>query len=249
MVGAPILIPTDSLVLPDAKKAEVRAHWASWWRPLRDEVRRQPPAEGSPAEIAAMRRLLDGLSSTFSEFGSVIMPLLRSSFDRLLQDLVAAEDAKAPTEKRLGLKFLSRAVQVLDTFFESFRAFGPELDSNAFSYAPQTDEEFGRAFDNASLALLRLELAVFIAFDLAEEESGASTEEFVEWARRAQNASNHAQPYVAVIASQRLAGSAVDPLSADLVLSNAGFEQIAKSVEQPRPPSDRLRGLLRGRDS
>lgn len=248
MVAAPILIPSPAnLALDPAVKEQVRAYWAHWWLPFRDQVRREVPEEDSLAERATLIRFVGGLAATMSKFGPDIVPALRGGFDTLLQDLVCAEDAGAPTERRLGIRFLSRAVQVLDAFFEVFRAFGPQIADSLSSLQP--DDDLAHTLDPASIAMLRLELAVFVSFDLVEAESAAAGE-FVEWARRAQNAANRASPYVALIANQRnYVGEDPDHLSANVSLSAAAFDRVVELGETPPMPSTRLRGLLRGRNN
>lgn len=248
MVVSPILPLTENLDVAPEVKERMRAEWAAWWLPLREQVRGELPSEDSLEERRALHRFVTGISNTMSEFGPLILPHLRRGFDRLLRDLVAAEDEKAKTDRRLGLRFLSRAVQVLDTFFEAFRAFAPGLLANGLPKVAESEEEFARTLDPASIALLRLELAVFVAFDLVNEGTPG---EFVEWASRAQNASNHASPYVAVFfrAKNHVGDADADHLSADLVLSSTGFDRLVELGENPPAPSTRLRRLVRGRDS
>lgn len=248
MVAVPFLSPpTAALELPPAEKARLRARWAAWWEPLRDEIREAPPAEDSVEERAVLVRFVSGAGQTLGEFASIIEPVLRSAFDKLLQDLVTAEDAQAATERRLGLKFLSRAVQVLDAFFEMFRAFGRDQPA-LFSNLPTSSEQVAGVLTPALISILRLELAVFVAFDLAQE--GTPTE-FVAWARRSLDASNHAAPYLSSFfrAAAPSSDSRSDPLSADVSLPSVAFDRLLELVESPPAPSSRLRGLIRGQGS
>jgi hypothetical protein len=243
-VAAPILPPAPAeLDLPRDVQIALRAKWAGWWEPLREELRAAPPAFDSPDERMALARFARGLVSITAEFGDVLRPLLvREGFARVFEDLVRAEELQAPPIRRLALKFVERAVDVLGELFEAATAFAPpSLPVEALSQLLlATDEALAPLLDAPSVALLRLELYTFVAFDLVRDES---VEEFATWARRARVAAQAAAPYVARFAAIARVAPSGDP-SPDVTLTDSEFTRLAAILENPPAPSERLRRLV-----
>lgn len=178
-------------------------------------------------------------------YGNALAPiLLREGFARVFEELVREEEAQTPTLRRLGLKFVERAVDVLGELFEAAAAFAaPSLPTgDTGGMLPTKDEVTAELLDAPSLAILRLELYTFIAFDLVREES---VNEFVTWARSARAAAQAAAPYVARLAATRAPLMTSEP-SADIVLTGEEYARVVDLIENPPAPSARLCRLLRG---
>jgi uncharacterized protein (DUF1778 family) len=243
VVAALILPPSPAcLDLPAGVREGVLASWAAWWEPLRDKLRKEPPTEDSAEERAALVRFVTGTNSILRQLGPAVLPLLQSGIDQALIELLNREDASAPTERRLGLRFLERAVETLGEFLDTVRRVAPEsLVVEAEEATEVSDEESQRELDPASVTLVRLELAVFMAFDLV---AGSDTREFVVWARAAKTAAGRAAPYVTQLATERALAVAEDA-SPDLVLSTQAFNRVVELLENPPAPSARLCELVR----
>jgi hypothetical protein len=243
-IAAPILPPApDELDLPEEVREELRASWTSWWTTLRDEVRAHPPDHDTQIERLVLARFLRGLLSLTQRYGSFLRPLLRAGFSRAFENLIEQEEAQAAPIRRLGLKLLGRAVEVLGELFEATLAFAPPalVFDVVEQPLPDTDEAIAHYLDEPGAALLRLELSVFVAFDLAQE---ASLEEFAVWARRANMAAQRAAPIMAMLSSYSSAWAPID-MSADVVLAPPAFDRVVELVENPPAPSTKLRELLR----
>lgn len=245
-VAAPILPPALSeLDLPDEVRDDLLSAWTAWWVPLREQLRHAPPEFGSPEERLALAGFARGLVDIMQRFGNVLAPiLLREGFARVFEALVREEEAQTPTLRRLGLKFVERAVDVLGELFEAAAAFAaPSLPTGDIGGAlPSTNEATAQLLDAPSLAILRLELYTFIAFDLVRDEP---VDEFVGWARSARAAAQAAAPYVARLVATRPTLGTLDP-SADIVLTGEQYARVVDLIENPPAPSARLRRLLRG---
>lgn len=243
-VAAPILPPSPGdLDLPPEVGAELRAAWSAWWEPFRERVRAVPPVLGSLEERLVIAAFARGLVGITGVFGGALGPLLlREGFSRVFEELVREEEAQAPIIRRLSLKFVERAVDVLGELFEAAAAFSPpSLPVDEISQLlPATDEAIAPLLDASSVAILRLELCTFVAFDLVRDPS---VEEFATWARLARGAAQAAAPYVARLAQVSRTGASSD-LSADVVLTEQEFARVAELVENPPVPSARLRRML-----
>jgi hypothetical protein len=242
-VAAPILPPEPGeLGLPEEVRQALRAQWAAWWEPLRAELRARPPTQDSFEERMALARFARGLVPLIETYGAALRPLLREGFARAFEELVAEEEKQTPTIRRLGLKHIARAVEVLGELYEAALAFAPPRlpVEDAAQLLPDADEAVARLLDPPSVALLRLELYAFIAFDLVREDP---LEEFVAWARKAHTAARCAAPFVTMLAAYSRAASG--ELSPDVVLPAAAFDHVVDLVENPPAPSARLRQLLR----
>jgi hypothetical protein len=243
MVVAPILPPAPGeLNLPEEVRDELRACWAAWWGPLREELRAAPPIHDAPEERVVLARFLRGLVTFTERYGSALRPLLRAGFWRVFEDLVAEEETQAPTIRRLGLKLLGHAVEVLGEFYEAAIAFAPSslLVDSVEGILPDADDTVARSLDQPSMALLRLELSAFVAFDLASE---GPIEEFAAWARVAHTAARRAAPFVAMLSAYSRVQTPID-VSADIVLPPTAFDRVVQLLENPPTPSGRLRSLL-----
>lgn len=243
-IAAPILPPApDALDLPEEIQDDLRAFWFAWWGPLRDEVRAHPPEHDAPHERVVLARFLRGLLSLVERYGDILRPLLRTGLSRAFESLVAREEDHVTSIRRLGVKLLGRAVAVLGEVFEATVVFASSSlpVENLNQLLPPTDEALALLLDDLSVAVLRLELSVFVAFDLVQEES---VEEFAFWARSAHVAAQRMVPFVSMLSVYSRKPMSVD-VSADLVLPPAAFDRMIQLVEQPLPPSATLRSLLR----
>ena len=241
-VAAPILPPAPGeLDLPEELREGLRAKWAAWWEPLRAELRARPPTQDSREERLALARFARGLVALNETYGSTLRPLLREGFARVFEELVTEEEKQTPTIRRLGLRHVGRAIEVLGEFYEAAIAFAPPgLPVEAVTQLlPDTDEAVARLLDAPSVALLRLELYAFVAFDLVREDP---LEEFVAWARKAHTAARCAAPFVASLSAYSRATSA--EVSAEIALPGAAFDRVVDLIENPPAPSERLRKLL-----
>jgi len=244
-VAAPILPPEPgALDLPEEVREGLLATWAAWWEPLRADLRANPPTMDSFDERLAIARFARGLVPLLETYGVALRPLLRDGFARLfeqLEELVNNEEKQTPTIRRLALKHVARAIEVLGDLYEAANAFAPPRlpVEEAAQLLPDADATLARLLDPPSLALLRLELYAFVAFDLVREEP---LEEFLAWARKAHSAARCAAPFVATLSAY--ARAVPGELSGDITVPTATFDHLLYLGENSPSPSDKLRQLL-----
>lgn len=242
---APILLPASSgLDLPVDVREELSGAWASWWEPLRSELGSVPFPMDSSEERRLLARFARSLLVYNARFGEALAPALRSGISQIFEQLLEQEEAQAAGARRFGLKLLGYAVQVFGELFEAAAAAiaaAPEFaEVSSKLRLPDSDAEMAAALDPASVAVFRLELSLFVAFDLARE---GKDEDFRAWAKFANVAARRASPYAR--ASVAHVNPMTDELSADIVLDVAAHERLVTLVEKPPSPSTRLRSLMR----
>jgi hypothetical protein len=213
MVLASFILPPDlgGLHLPDDVRERLAAFWAGWWGPLRDELRAAPPPEeDSENERQVLARFLSGLLEITREFGEPLRPLLRARFVEMFEDLIAQAEKEVAEDRRFGLRLFGRAVGVMSEILEIARALLPR---DWLQHIPTDhDAEVSTALDDeVGRAIARLELAVFMTFDLLHEDS---TERFLVWARQASRAAMRAKPLVE-LSSLPVKSQAWQPRSAE----------------------------------
>lgn len=209
----PTLIFSSSLEGPELSEGArvyIEETWAPWWETFRDELRHDPPVEGSSQERFLAARFLDAVARIMKEAAPALDRMVRPDLQSGVESLWHRELQEATADRELGFQLLRQAVEVLDGYealgsvFERIlaltRAQGIEHIAGAGARPASPEEPFEepaekpfgeieKALDPESVLLIRLEMEIFVAFDLASE---GSADEFYSWARRAAMTSRQA---------------------------------------------------------
>lgn len=150
---------------------------------FREELRTSPPVENSAEERRAVARLALHIFGMMADFGPDITRALQSGVQQSIEHLLLQAEEGVETERRLGFHWLRHAVEALGKVVDRLAFLVPvgRLDAG-LAQLPTSADEIERHLDMTSILLLRLELGVFVAWDLIAEGTPA---EFCAWARRA----------------------------------------------------------------
>ena len=155
------------------------------YRSLLDQVRRERPAEGTPAEESALRGVSSFGFSMSRALGTAFLEVLRTNINETLTNLVRKEFEVSEPERKLALRHIEHAVHVFGVLMESVG--GALAEVPVASVAALLDElnELVRSgeveMSEADRVVLRLQLDVMVALDVLD----APLDELTFWAYRA----------------------------------------------------------------
>jgi len=185
-MGFALLIP-ETWVLPAPPPIDPAAleHLGAEVRHLLDDVRRDRPAEGTPAETAALVRVsLFGLSS-LRLLGPAFVEFVRANLNQALVDLVRKELIAAEPERKLALRHIEQAVHRYGVLMESLGAALGVLPPSAVVTLLDELAEEAKSGDvpisHDERVVLRFQLDVIVALDVLD----GPLDELTFWAFRA----------------------------------------------------------------
>ena len=243
-----LFIPTslDASGLSPEAAERLRASWSVWWAPFREELRASPPAEGSAEERQAVARLAQHIFVMMAEFGPDFAQALQSGVQQSIEHLLLQAEGDVETERRLGLHWLRHALEGLGKVIDQLAFLVPvgRLDAE-LAQLPTTAAEIERHLDMTSILLLRLELGVFVAWDLLSD--GTPTE-FCTWARRAATTARHLDMRLPFLFWSFPSKDGDVDLCAETMLDAQGVATVLRLLDDAPGPNEAMVRLFRDDD-
>lgn len=243
-----LFIPTslDASGLSPVAAERLRASWEGWWAPFREELRALPPEEGSAEERQAVARLAQHIFGMMANFGPELTQALQSGVQQSIEHLLVQAEEDVETERRLGFHWLRHALEGLGKVIDRLAFLVPvgRLDAG-LADLPTTAEEIERQLDMTSILLLRLELGVFVAWDLISE--GTPTE-FCAWARRAATTARHLDVWLPFLFWSFPSEDGAVDLRPETMLDAHGVTTVLRLLDDAPGPNEAMLRLFRDDD-
>jgi len=171
------------------------------WSELVDHVRQARPAEGSPAEDDALRRMAALAARAMKLFGAGFAAIYRDAINAAIKEILDLELSTSETARKLAIRQIEQAAHRYGVVFESLGAALDELsddDLAALYDAALAEAEAGQLpLSEHDRVIIRFQLD----FAVAVESLAAPLEELTYWAFRAVTGARRVEALGAVIAT------------------------------------------------
>jgi hypothetical protein len=181
-----------------------------------------------------------------AEFGPDFTQALQSGVQHSIEHLLLQAEKVVETERRLGFHWLRQALEGFGKVIDRLAFLVPvsQLDAE-LTKLPTDADEIEAHLDFTSVLLLRLELGVFVAWDLISE--GTPTE-FCAWARRAANTARQVDVWLPFLFLAFPSEDGDVHLRPETMLDAHGVATVLRLLDDAPGPNEAMLRLFRDDD-